>query len=178
MDVCSAYLPPTFFLLLSPPSCIQFQPPPHLCISAHTVVLCGLDWSLCLCGHNAYFMAFLSGLAGWITMHPQWVLCTIRPGFNWLEKQHLNIICKGGWHTRLYTDRQGNLVFFLLHISTVFISTYVHCICKTFAKPFFSSLICSPTVWESPTSLKVVDRDASYLWKEHITPTQPLHSHH
>lgn len=33
-------------------------------------------------------------------------------------------------------------------------------------------------VWESSTSLTVVDGDASYLRKEHITPTQPLHSHH
>lgn len=174
MDVCSAYLPPTFFLLLSPPSCIQFQPPPHLCISAHTVVLCGLETlsSLCLCGHNAYFMAFLSGLAGRTTMHPRWVLCTIRPGFTWLKKQLCNIIHKGGWHNQPIWWKTGKCCLFI---------TYSYCvywyIFKIFAQPPFP-LICSPTVWESPTPLKVVDGDASYLWKEHITPTQPLHSHH
>lgn len=170
MDVCAAYLPPTFFLLLSPPSCIQFQPPPHLCISAHTVVLCGLETlsSLCLCGHIAYFMASLSGLAGRIAMRPWWVLSTIRPGFNWLKKQHFNIICKGGW----YAERQWNVVFI----------TYLYCvdwcIFVRLLQSLFFPLICSPTVWESPIPLKVVDGDASYLWKEHITPTQPLHSHH
>lgn len=52
----------------------------------------------------------------------------------------------------------------------MFIGPYSYDFCQINSFP--------PICRELSTPLTVVDGDASYLRKEHITPTQPLHSHH
>lgn len=55
-------------------------------------------------------MAFLSGLAGRITMHPWLVLCTIRPGFNGVKKN--NIVTEDD--TPGYIVKDCEMLFFFI----------------------------------------------------------------
>lgn len=74
-------------------------------------------------------MAFLSGLAGRITMHPWLVLRTIGPGFNWVKKS--NIVAEDD--TPGYIVKDGEMLFFYY----IFIPGLVVHIRKIFAKPVY-----------------------------------------
>lgn len=155
-----------YFLLL-PVYCFNL----HLtCVFLPTRLFCA-DWRhirVYFCEvTNGCFVAFLSGLAGRITMHPRWVLHTFCPAFIWLKNQHRSATCKGFCCT----------IVKCLKKKTSFVSRLlvpVHDFWQIKLPP--PNL--QPSVWESSTPFTVVDGDASYLRKEHITPTQPLHSHH